>query len=481
MSTTLPSDATKANSDSSADDPKQAILTDLVGVVDKFNLLLDALGGLAQLQIGNGLTTESQSAGTADKLHANLPYLAKTTAYTVLAADRGKLIDCTSGTFSLTMTAAATLADGWYCYVRNSGSGVITIDPNASELVDGASTITLGQGDSLVIQCSGSAFKTIGFGAGKSKVSSDDTTPGYLNGKLVAGTGITLTEGSGGSNETLTVACTVTGLSAASVGQSQLKTTTGEVSGSANLTLPGGSYGFYPQFRWNGVGSFPELTASFAGNVTNTTTAAAFVNLSYDGTGGGIQYASQRYATASPPYNLGNGDIPLFVFGVIDSTTKQVLMTYVAQDPPWAYNGPTDIRPDYIDPVTGKKYKRRKDFSGIPVSFRNKKTREIPFAQRDAYALAIKNAPDVLVEIDQSLKNFDMPLIPHPFLGNNLTGKTIVLLDPVGAMLERLYNLHDQGESVGELLHGGYLYIDNVPLVGVSLPPGVAAHKVNWK
>lgn len=37
------------------------------------------------------------------------------------------------------------------------------------------------------------------------KVSSNDTTPGYLNGKLVAGSGIALTENNDGSNETLSV------------------------------------------------------------------------------------------------------------------------------------------------------------------------------------------------------------------------------------------------------------------------------------
>jgi len=40
----------------------------------------------------------------------------------------------------------------------------------------------------------------------KVKVSSDDTTPGFLNGKLTAGTSITLTEGSGGGDETLSIA-----------------------------------------------------------------------------------------------------------------------------------------------------------------------------------------------------------------------------------------------------------------------------------
>ena len=38
------------------------------------------------------------------------------------------------------------------------------------------------------------------------KVSSNDTTAGYLNGKLVAGSGISLTENNNGANETLTIA-----------------------------------------------------------------------------------------------------------------------------------------------------------------------------------------------------------------------------------------------------------------------------------
>jgi len=46
----------------------------------------------------------------------------------------------------------------------------------------------------------------------KIKVSATDTTAGYLETKLLSGTGISLTKGSGGGNETLTVASTVSGL-----------------------------------------------------------------------------------------------------------------------------------------------------------------------------------------------------------------------------------------------------------------------------
>lgn len=42
----------------------------------------------------------------------------------------------------------------------------------------------------------------------KAKVSANDTTAGYLNGKLVAGAGVTLTENGDGGNETLTIAVT---------------------------------------------------------------------------------------------------------------------------------------------------------------------------------------------------------------------------------------------------------------------------------
>ena len=40
----------------------------------------------------------------------------------------------------------------------------------------------------------------------KAAVSANDTTPGFLNGKLVAGSNVTFTENNDGGNETLTIA-----------------------------------------------------------------------------------------------------------------------------------------------------------------------------------------------------------------------------------------------------------------------------------
>lgn len=82
-------------------------------------------------------------------------------AYTVVVADRGKLFDCT-GTFTIGLTSAATLGAGFTFAIRNSGTGVITIDPNASELIDGAATVTYAPGASSLVVCNGTGFKTVG-------------------------------------------------------------------------------------------------------------------------------------------------------------------------------------------------------------------------------------------------------------------------------------------------------------------------------
>ena len=71
----------------------------------------------------------------------------KSGAYTVVAGDIGKIInvDATAGAVTLTLTAAATLTDGFWCYVRKADSSVnsVTIDPNAAETINGAATLAL--------------------------------------------------------------------------------------------------------------------------------------------------------------------------------------------------------------------------------------------------------------------------------------------------------------------------------------------------
>ena len=77
------------------------------------------------------------------------------------ASDSGKFLSCTS-TFTQTFTAAATLGSSWYISIRNDGTGIITLDPNSSETIDGLTTMAVYPGESFLIFCDGSNFKTIG-------------------------------------------------------------------------------------------------------------------------------------------------------------------------------------------------------------------------------------------------------------------------------------------------------------------------------
>jgi microcystin-dependent protein len=93
-------------------------------------------------------------------------YVTKTANYTVQTTDKGKLIDATSGTWTLSLPAAATAGDGFNVSLKNSGAGVITIDPNLTETVDGSATLAVNAGESVVLYCNGTAWLTVGKSSG---------------------------------------------------------------------------------------------------------------------------------------------------------------------------------------------------------------------------------------------------------------------------------------------------------------------------
>ena len=122
---------------------------------------------------GNNLLKQRNAANSGWIIRGTLSEtraLSKSSAYTVIDDDFGALIKAT-GTWSLALTAAATLADGFWFEVRNTGSGTITIDPNSTEQIDGATTITLAAGESCKVVCDGSAFFSVGKSASSSSSS----------------------------------------------------------------------------------------------------------------------------------------------------------------------------------------------------------------------------------------------------------------------------------------------------------------------
>lgn len=265
-------------------------------------------------------------------------------------------------------------------------------------------------------------------------------------------------------------------MGSASVNQAALKTTTHTAStvvssgSTANVTLTGGTY-IQGWQTWQSNNTYPGST-NFATGAYNTT-AATYAGFTNNGVGSMTMYFLNRYVQASPPYDLGDGDVAGFIFALVDNATRSVQGVSIAEDPPWANNGPTDIRPNLI--IDGRKYQRRQ-----------RRLRRLAEAADDPVLRAelfaeLQSAPMETVEITQAVKQADMPLIPHPWhVGNDLTGKTVVLLDPVSDLVARLAELHNAGENVNEILHADYLRPDNTALQR-SGPPGVRVVTARWR
>lgn len=117
-------------------------------------LVYDADSVLITNTGGDNLNPDAEGFGSwADK---NSGVLTKTAAYTVTSGDDGKLIVATSGTWTLTLPAAASVGDGFTVDVLNSGSGVITIDGDSSETINGSATLVLKGTEGGRLFCDGS-------------------------------------------------------------------------------------------------------------------------------------------------------------------------------------------------------------------------------------------------------------------------------------------------------------------------------------
>ena len=252
-------------------------------------------------------------------------------------------------------------------------------------------------------------------------------------------------------------------LAASAVSQGKLKTALQQASSTVpanttwNVTCAGGTYTlqcFYTSA--DSATRIPFLPSS--GYVTElmVLNTVAVSNLMY------VQF---RYIQASPPYDLGDGEIPLFIYVIINSDGT-IASTYVAPEAPWHNNGPTSIRPDVE--INGRKFQRRR---AILAEFGSIKAALLSGLTRAQIMGRMATDPMVDREITQAIKQADMPLIPHPFMGNNLTGKTVVMLDPVSPLMARLLDLHESGESVTDIVRD-WLTIGNIALAR-SGPPGV--------
>ncbi|NNH67996.1 hypothetical protein [Rhizobium laguerreae] len=92
-------------------------------------------------------------------LDGKVVYASKSGNYTALGTDNNAVHRYTA-TATVALTAAATLAANWHYTVVADGAAV-TIDPNASETINGLTTLIVPNGSTATIICDGSSFFTV--------------------------------------------------------------------------------------------------------------------------------------------------------------------------------------------------------------------------------------------------------------------------------------------------------------------------------
>lgn len=109
--------------------------------------------------VSNGTNWDvlNHSLGTTLADSLTVPYTAQTSTYAVASTD--SVIDCTSGTFTVTLPTAASITGRAYT-IKNSGTGVITVATTSAQTIDGQSTVQLlQQYTSLTVVSDGSNWK----------------------------------------------------------------------------------------------------------------------------------------------------------------------------------------------------------------------------------------------------------------------------------------------------------------------------------
>jgi len=83
---------------------------------------------------------------------------------TIVATERSQFVVYAGGAGTLTLPSAASVGNNWFCMIRNSGTGILTIAPVGTNTIDGNANQQLQLTESLVIVSDGANWNTFGYG-----------------------------------------------------------------------------------------------------------------------------------------------------------------------------------------------------------------------------------------------------------------------------------------------------------------------------
>jgi len=116
---------------------------------------------------------------TLERTAAELPVTTKIDDYLVVDGDVGTEIQFSKATaVTVSLPGAWDVENGFNLVVRNIGAGTLTVDPSASDLIDGVASLSLSMGDWHWIRNDGTGWKTIA--SNSTEVSDDSITTAKL-------------------------------------------------------------------------------------------------------------------------------------------------------------------------------------------------------------------------------------------------------------------------------------------------------------
>lgn len=149
--------------------PKDTYTNSGAGTANANPVVLDS-SGRANIWLGNGdyKFIVKDAADSTIKTVDNIPgasnnlfgydVQAKSSNFNITATEDNVFFDCTAS-LTASLLAAATAGEGFIFAIYNSSaSGVVTVDPDSSETINGASTLLLYPGNSAIILCDGSKW-----------------------------------------------------------------------------------------------------------------------------------------------------------------------------------------------------------------------------------------------------------------------------------------------------------------------------------
>lgn len=218
------------------------------------------------------------------------------------AADKGTLVEFSS-TFTQTFTAAATLGAGWSVFLANMGTGDITLDPNASETIDGLTSFVMYPGEVRLVMCDGSTFESVVLKAFEKTFTSSGTftkPPGYARfGFDATGGG-----GGGGSGGTYAASNDRNGGGGGGGGARVIGSTPASAVGSTATATVGAGGAAGTAFSDGGVGGTTSLVGvcDAYGGAGGTFDSGGYA---YGGGGAGVKSAGGGFTGGDPaiPYS----------------------------------------------------------------------------------------------------------------------------------------------------------------------------------